>query len=78
MKNFTNIDTAHAAKFGISGVSGSYDSEPEDCLKKYDEKVCENCSFNSFEMVGHPGGGCDGRVSVEKHRCEWGYWKEDF
>lgn len=62
----------------IAGVSGSYDSEPEDCLKKYDEKVCENCSFNSFEMVGHPGGGCDGRVSVEKHRCEWGYWKEDF
>ena len=24
MKNFTNIDTAHAAKFGISGVSGSF------------------------------------------------------
>lgn len=24
MKNFTSIDTTHAAKFGISGVSGSF------------------------------------------------------
>jgi uncharacterized alpha/beta hydrolase family protein len=67
-------------QLNIPVVSGSYDydNDPEDCLKKYDEQICKNCSFNSFDMVGHPGGGCDGRVSVEKHYCELCYWKEDF
>jgi len=52
--------------------------EPDYCLFNYDEKACTNCPFNEFEMVGHPGGGCDGRVSVEKRHCELGYWKDDF
>lgn len=77
--NTEKLSSENETSNGILGaVSGSYDFEPEDCLKKYNEKVCENCSFNGFEMVAHPGGGCDGRVSVEKHHCEWGYWKEDF
>ena len=51
-------------------------SQPEYCKKKYEEDVCEECPFNEYVLVDHPGG--DRYRSAKKHHCEWGHWCDDF
>jgi len=46
------------------------------CLEKYDKQLCEDCIHLFTESVSHPGG--SSVYSVEKARCEEGYWEEDF
>jgi len=48
MKNFTKIDTAHAAKFGISGVSGSFYSLIDRLQKHSEWKYPERKWNNDF------------------------------
>lgn len=50
--------------------------EPDNCIKEYDEKICNECEFRNYRMVGHPGG--DRYHSTEEYYCELGYWKDDF
>lgn len=66
------------SQLSIHSVSGSSSDEPENCPKEYDKNVCDGCEFRKYELVGHPGGGCDNRVSVEKAWCDWGHWEDDF
>jgi len=63
-------------KLFIPVVSGSSSDEPENCPKEYNEDVCDGCEFREYEMVGHPGG-CS-YATVEKAKCGWGYWEDDF
>lgn len=51
-------------------------NEPSNCIKEYKKEVCDECVFNEYTLVPHPGG--SGVHSVERHHCEWGYWEEDF
>lgn len=51
-------------------------SEPKDCIQDYKNDICDGCPFNEYVMVSHPGG--SDTHQVEKHHCDWGYWKEDF
>ncbi len=60
----------------LFSVSGSSSDEPENCPKEYNEDVCDGCEFREYEMVSHPGG-CS-YVSVEKAKCGWGHWEDDF
>ena len=70
-----NITDAHSEICSLFNVSSSSD-EPENCTKEYKEDTCDECPFNEYVMVGHPGGS---RVhSVEKHHCELGHWEDDF
>lgn len=55
-----------------------YQLIPEGCEEEYNEEICSSCEHNGFDMVAHPGGGCDGTRSVEKHYCGLGYWEENF
>ena len=50
--------------------------EPGNCLKEYNEDICDGCEFREYEMVSHPGG--ESTASVEKAKCELGYWEDDF
>ena len=56
--------------------SGSSSDEPENCPKEYNKDVCDGCEFIEYEMVRHPGG-CS-YTSVEKAKCGWGHWEDDF
>ena len=47
-----------------------------ECPKEFVEKICDNCPYNDYEMVGHPGG--SSVHSVKKHFCKLGNWTEDF
>jgi hypothetical protein len=51
-------------------------TEPIGCKKEYIGEVCDDCPFNEFVLVGHPGG--DSKRSVEKHHCDLGHWEDDF
>ena len=48
---------------------------PDDCLEHYD-KACERCEYMISETVSHPGG--DRYHSVEKNKCEQGFWEDNF
>ena len=50
--------------------------EPGNCLKEYNEDICDGCKFREYEMVSHPGG--ESTASVEKAKCGWGHWEDDF
>ena len=64
------------SQLSIHSVSGSSSDEPENCPKEYNEDVCDGCEFREYEMVSHPGG-CS-YASVEKAKCGWGHWEDDF
>ena len=51
MKNVTKLDTAHAAKFGISGVSGSFYSLI-DRLQAHNEWKYPNRKWNNDVYYG--------------------------
>ena len=48
----------------------------ENCLEEHSEKICDNCEFNNYNLVSHPGG--SSYHSVKKHYCEQGFWEDDF
>ncbi|MES2382636.1 MAG: hypothetical protein V4538_16425 [Bacteroidota bacterium] len=72
-KNEINTSEPHLP---LGDVSGSATNEPENCEKEWVEKVCDGCIFKESEKVSHPGG--DRYHSVDKHKCGWGHWEEDF
>ena len=54
----------------------SSSNEPKGCQQEWVENICDNCEFNNYTMVGHPGG--SSVHSAKKHYCKLGYWEEDF
>ena len=52
--------------------------DPDNCHKKYNQGVCYSCEFRKYELVTHPGFGCDNKVSVQKEWCDLGYWEDYF
>jgi hypothetical protein len=69
-----NKEIENSAKVLLAVVSP--EKEPENCLKEWNEKICDNCEFVDYDMVGHPGG--SSVHSVKKHYCKLGHWAEDF
>lgn len=50
--------------------------EPDNCIKEHNEKICDNCEFVDYDMVGHPGG--SSVHSVKKYYCTFGHWEDNF
>ncbi len=46
------------------------------CTEEFDEDICPGCTFFRSESVSHPAGGSV--HSVDKNRCEAGFWEDNF
>ena len=55
--------------------SSSNEDMPFNCQGEYYESVCDGCSYLETEKIQHPGGGL---CMVDKYRCGWGFWENDF
>lgn len=56
--------------------SSSKDKElPFNCPAEYYECICHDCEYLETEQVTHPGGGLS---TVDKYKCEQGFWEDDF
>ena len=62
--NYSNVDESTIG-----------DHLPEGCLTEWDETVCGSCQHLNTEQVAHPGGGMS---TVDKNRCELGFWEDNF
>lgn len=45
------------------------------CKEEWDEDICPHCSHIRTEQVSHPGGGYS---TVDKNRCDLGFFVNDF